>query len=71
MLAKVYSHLLGNNVNSTKMINGFSRNFLKIKYGSSIKKSMEQESYFESRLKVYDKHQYPHSKPTLTISAFI
>jgi len=53
------------------MIKEFSRNFLKIKYGSSIKKSMEQESYFESRLKVYDKHQYPHSKPTLTISAFI
>lgn len=40
MLAKVYSHLLGNKGNKMNLINGYRNNFFKIKYGSAIKKSM-------------------------------
>ena len=37
---------------------------------TTTRKSIEQQSYFDSRLKIYDNHKFPHYKPTISLSQF-
>lgn len=54
------------------MLSQFKRpGFNLAKYSMSNRKSIEQQSYFDSRSKTYDKHTYPHYKPTTSVSHFL